>query len=211
MTDTEIPLRSGQDPSTPAAPSLRTFAAAEGAAVVPGVVPVRPSLAMLLAAHILRDGELVILILRPSLWFILLSGIRFIAGVLILMTIARVETLRTNAAVHIYMELGIFAIAGRLMWAIVQWMGQLYVLTDMRVLVLSGVFHIHVFDCPLRKIARTRVLRAAHERLLMVGSIEIIPQDNDYPFGQWQTVDQPDAVNRQIVATISRAKGNSEC
>jgi hypothetical protein len=166
---------------------------------------------MLLAAHILRDGELVILILRPSLWFILLSGIRFIAGVLILMTIARVETLRTNAAVHIYMELGIFAIAGRLMWAIVQWMGQLYVLTDMRVLVLSGVFHIHVFDCPLRKIARTRVLRAAHERLLMVGSIEIIPQDNDYPFGQWQTVDQPDAVNRQIVATISRAKGNSEC
>jgi hypothetical protein len=186
------------------------LAAAEGAAAVPGVVPVRPSLAMLLAAHILHDGELVILILRPSFWFILLSSLWFLGGVAALMVIARLVTLQNGNPVHIYMEMGSFAMAGRLMWAVLQWMGRLYVLTDMRVLILSGVFHVDVFDCPLRKIARTRIVRNTVERVLVVGSIEIIPQDDDHPFGVWQTVDRADEVNEQIVATINRAKRSGE-
>ncbi len=185
-------------------------AAAEGA-VVAGVVSSRPSLAMLLASHILRDGELVVLILRPSLWFILLTSLRFLAGALILMTLAHVVSLQNGRPVHVYIELGLFSMAGRLMWGIVQWMGRLYILTDMRVLSLSGVFHVDVFDCPLRKIARTRVVRTTPERALAVGSIEIIPQDPAYPFGLWTTVDHPDAVHEQILAGISRARGNSDC
>src|SRR6478735_5083485 len=40
-------------------------------------------LGALLARHIVRDGEVVLLVLKPSLWFILLSSLRFIAVVLI--------------------------------------------------------------------------------------------------------------------------------
>src|SRR5688572_30052761 len=40
-----------------------------------------PSLATLLAGHLLRDGEVVLLILKPSAWFILFSVMRFVAAV----------------------------------------------------------------------------------------------------------------------------------
>jgi hypothetical protein len=44
------------------------------------------------------------------------------------------------------------------------------------------------------------------ERLLRLGSIEIIPSDDQLPIGLWQTVARPLAVNDQIVAAINRAR-----
>jgi hypothetical protein len=69
-----------------------------------------------------------------------------------------------------------------------------------------GVFNIELFDCPLRKVARTRMVRGITEQIVAVGSIEIIPQDESAPFGIWQTVGRPQQVHEQILATISRAK-----
>ena len=57
-----------------------------------------------------------------------------------------------------YVEAGIFVLAGRVMWAVLQWMSRMYILTDLRVIRLSGVFHVDIYDCPLRKIARTRLI-----------------------------------------------------
>ncbi len=39
----------------------------------------------LLTSHILRDGELVLLILKPSLWFVLFNSMRFTGVVLVMM------------------------------------------------------------------------------------------------------------------------------
>src|ERR1044071_8755652 len=89
----------------------------EGAATAE--IPAATSLAALLTRHLLRDGELVILILKPSIWFIPLSSIGFAAIVLIVMILARLGQLR--GILHIntvaYVEAGLFLIAARLMWA----------------------------------------------------------------------------------------------
>src|SRR5687768_13004955 len=53
-----------------------------GAAVSPAAT-VTP-LGALLARHVIRDGEVVLLALKPSMWFILLSSLRFIGVVAIL-------------------------------------------------------------------------------------------------------------------------------
>jgi hypothetical protein len=192
---------------------LKTFAAADAAAAA--IMPANTSLAKLLASHILRDGEVVLLILRPSLWFILLSSLRFVAGALVLIFGVRfigASSMSSHGAVRSLVELGVSAISARLMWATLQWMSRLYILTDLRVLSVSGVFNVDIFDCPLRKVARTRVIRSAEERLANVGSIEIIPQDDSFPFGLWQTIAQPALVHEQIVATINRAKqGSNAC
>jgi len=189
------------------------FAADAGAAAV--VMPANTSLAKLLASHILRDGEMVLLILRPSLWFILLSSLRFVAAALVLIFAVRfvgASSMSSHSAVRSLVELGVSAISARLMWATLQWMSRLYILTDLRVLSVSGVFTVDIFDCPLRKIARTRVIRSWPERLVSVGSIEIIPQDDSLPFGLWQTIAQPSIVHEQMVATINRAKqGGTGC
>src|SRR5262245_1576151 len=130
----------------------------EGAAVAAPEAPAASSLAALLTRHILRDGELVLLTLKPSVWFILLSSIRFATVVLIGMIAAKVFDDRIRNAIA-WIEAGIFLIAGRIMWAVLQWTTRLYVLTDMRILRIAGVFNVDIFDCPLRKIARVRIIK----------------------------------------------------
>jgi len=182
----------------------------EGAgAAVADAAPAATSLATLLSRHVLRDGEVVLLLLKPSVWFIPLSSLRFIAVVLCLMIGVfvfdlddKIRALNTLSVI----ETGVFMIAGRLMFAVLQWTARLYVLTDLRILRISGVFNVHIFDCPLRKVARTRLLFTARERLLGLGSIEIIPLDDDQPEGVWQTIGKPRQVHEQVVATINKAK-----
>jgi hypothetical protein len=164
-------------------------------------------LAALLTRHIIQDGEIILLILKPSIWFIILSMLRFAAFIAIIMLAAIVFDDRFPGPARTYVEIGTFLIVARLMWAILQWMSRLYILTDMRIIRLSGVFTLNVFDCPLRKIARTRILYTMSDRILRLGSIEIIPSDENYLIGLWQTIRHPLAINDQIVAAINRAKG----
>jgi hypothetical protein len=167
-------------------------------------------LAALLTSHIIQDGEIILLILKPSLWFIILSMLRFAAVILIGMIGGKVFDDYLPGPPRVYVEVGMILLVGRLMWAVLQWMSRLYILTDLRIIRLSGVFTLDVFDCPLRKIARTRILYTVRERILGLGSIEIIPSDENYPIGMWQTIARPIEINDQIVAAINRAKGRCE-
>src|SRR5688572_29681288 len=88
-----------------------------GAATADVEIPLVTSLAALLTRHILRDGELVILILKPSMWFIPLSAIKFIAAVLILLIVATLLDEKLPSRTIVYVELAVFVLAGRLMWA----------------------------------------------------------------------------------------------
>jgi hypothetical protein len=178
--------------------------AAEGAAGAAVNVPAATSLATLLSRHILRDGELVILLLKPSLWFILLASLRFSAVVLLVVIALRVFV-DSLPGLPVW-EGGLFLIAGRVMWAVLQWSSRLYVLTDLRIVSISGVFNPVIFDCALRRIARTRLIYSSRERICRLGTIEIIPLDQDQPDGLWQTIAKPKLVHEQVVAAINKAK-----
>src|ERR1051325_2198278 len=174
-----------------------------GAAAIPAT-PV----AALLAGHVLRDGELVLLLLRPSRWFILLTSLRSVAAIGIVMILATIFDERIHHTSHQWLEAGIFLIAGRLMWAILQWMGRLYILTDLRIIRVSGVLNVQVFDCPLRKVARTLLEISFKERLVRIGSIIIIPQDENLPISTWRMIPRPRQTHETIIATINKAKHN---
>jgi hypothetical protein len=162
------------------------------------------SLGTLLGSHILRDGELIILILKPSLWFIVFNSMTFAAGV----ALAAVALALADRHTHdnFYFESAVFVIAGRLMWAVLQWMGRIYILTDQRVLRIRGVFTVDVFDCPLRKVVRARMVSVTREKAVGVGSIEIIPNDESLPTAIWQTIAKPKEVLDRLRAAITRAK-----
>ncbi|MGE5611526.1 MAG: hypothetical protein ACM359_19910 [Bacillota bacterium] len=173
-----------------------------GAAAATATTPI----AALMAGHVLRDGELVILILRPSRWFILLSSLRFLAIVAIFMILAIILDDKILLRPRQCVEVGLFLMAGRLMWAILQWMGRYYILTDMRIVRLAGVFNVDIFDCPLRRVARILLETTFKERLCRIGSITIVPQDDQLSPDQWQMVSRPRQVHDQILAAITRAK-----
>ena len=169
-------------------------------------------LATLLAGHVLRDGETVLLVLKPSLWFIIFQSIIFAGAVVLGLLFARVFADRL-LLVHriVYTEAAVFLVAGRVMYAVLQWMGRLYVLTDQRVIRMAGVFSVDLYDCPLRNIARTELTASIKERACRIGSIEIYPKytdgaDDGYCVGSWQTIPRPVDVHEQIVAAIRRAQ-----
>jgi hypothetical protein len=182
-------------------------AADAGAAGAAGAAVARPaasSIGALLASHILREGEVVLMVLKPSLWFIVFTSASFAAITAVLAVALAVLDHRMHD--RSYFELAMFLIAGRLMWAILQWIGLLYVLTDMRVLRVIGVFNVDVFDCPLRAVVRTRLVSTVREKLAGVGSIEIIPRDEDMPTAIWQTIPKPTETHERLIAAINRAK-----
>lgn len=190
----------------PEPPALHAAAAAagEGAAAVPAKRPAAPALAVLLSSHILRDGEVVLLIIKPSLWFILFNSLTMMAAMAIF-AMAATLWLPPNIAWY-YVEAAIFVAMGRVMWATLQWINRLYILTDLRVLRLSGVFTIDIFDCPLRRIAQTRVMVGNRERVCRLGSIEIQPSDDQRTPGVWQTIRKPRVVNETLQQAIAKAK-----
>jgi hypothetical protein len=175
------------------------------AAVVPAAMP---ALGTLMSRHVLRDGELILLVLKPSIWFILFNSLSYIAAGLILILGLKLFG-GQRPVVRLLIEISVLLIAAHLMWSVLQWMGRLYVLTDMRILRLEGVFQTDIFDCPLRKVARTRMLRPLRERLLNLGSIEIIPREECYPIASWQTIPRPLQVHQQILAAIQKANQGS--
>ncbi len=160
----------------------------------------------LMAGQVLRDGELILLLLRPSRWFILLTSLRFLGIVALLMALTVIFDDKLHGPKRQYIEVETLLMVGRLTWAVLQWMGRLYILTDLRIIRLSGVFHVEIFDCPLRKVARTLLEISFQERLCRIGTIAIIPQDEEVPISNWQMIAHPRQVHEQIVATISRAK-----
>lgn len=168
-------------------------------------------LATLLAGHALRDGEIIYLAIKPSRWFIVLSGLRFIASVLILAIAATVIDSRMDSGSRwYYWEAALFLIFGRVTWATLQWMARLYVLTDQRILRIEGVFQVDVFDCPLREVGRVDVVRCTRERLFGLGTIVISRQPENAPAALWQMVCKPVEVQARIADAIERnRRGNS--
>jgi len=166
-------------------------------------------LATLLARHALRDGEIIHLAIKPSLWFVLLSSLRFIAATLICTIAVAMIDSRFDEHHSYYWEAAAFVAFGRLTWAALNWMSKLYVLTDQRIIRIEGVFSLNVFDCPLRKVARVDIVRSTRERIFRLGSMHISPLDQSQPPAQWQMVARPNEVQARIVDAIERHRNST--
>jgi len=187
----------GSDPSVCAATT-------PAAAAEPVKRPMSPALAILVTGHLLRDGEVVQLIIKPSLWFIPLTSLIFAAATAMFGMAAKLW-LPEHVAWY-YVEAAVFLIIGRLMWATLQWVNRLYILTDQRVIRLSGAFNVEISDCPLRRVSQTRVVVNFRERVLRLGSIEIQPANEGLPTGTWQTIAHPREVEQVIRQAVHRSQ-----
>lgn len=196
----------------PQEPNQRTvlLPASDATAGAQGQAVAHPMAAML-TQNVLHNGELILLAIKPSLFYIPFSCLKFCATVLILMIVMKIwGPAMGEYHVRTYIEIGTLLLVGRLTWAAMQWMSRLYILTDMRIVSVTGVFTVDIFNCQLRKIARTRMFFTFKERLLGLGTIEIIPMDEDVPTSMWQTVSHARAVHKEILAAMNRARQRTE-
>jgi len=160
----------------------------------------------MLPAELLQPGETIILLLKPSAWFILLAPLRTLTTIIVLALIA--ETANS------YMSLGfarqtivLATLAGlmlRVFWQFLEWLSRVYVLTDRRIVTVSGVVRIGVFETPLQRVQHTNLVLSLRERLFALGTIAFATAGTASAEAYWLMLEDPLEVHQKIVQTISR-------
>lgn len=159
-----------------------------------------------LAADLVDDSEIIILVMRPSVLYIPLSCLQSLAVIALLTLLgAYLEkwpwSLWMDTQVF---ALGIAAAGVCLFWQALEWYNRLYVLTDRRVVRRSGVLRITVFHTPLREVQHTSVFRRLRERLFGLGTIGFAKAGSEVFDETWVMVPQPLAVHRIVQETLRR-------
>ena len=182
-----------------------SWAAATGGPQAPLVAAQR--LEALLPAGLVRDDEIILLHLRPSLWFVPLSSLGALTaiamGALLLALLAVRIPWVPWSEIEAY-SLGAAVATARLLWQCLEWWSRIYVLTDRRVIRRSGVLRVAVFEAPLRHIQHTSVFVTLRERLFGLGTIGFATAGSDVFVAFWVMVYQPFAAHRTVVDAIQR-------
>lgn len=157
--------------------------------------------------HLLDQDELVELSIKPSLWFIPIVAAPFgaVAGL-----VAAALALLTRDGGSLLAAYGvsaaILAILLRLVLASLQWASRVYILTNRRVMRVSGVASVHIADCHLTRVARAEVRADPAQRLLRLGSISVAPAEERQPVITWDHVARPAEVHERLLRAIARAQ-----
>ncbi|MBI1369988.1 MAG: PH domain-containing protein [Planctomycetes bacterium] len=163
--------------------------------------------AALLPADLLQGDETIILLLKPSPLYILLSCVGTL-GVIIVLTMAALWVHR-HLGLGEYdpsslMTLAVGLMGLRLFWQFLEWMSRTYVLTDRRVIRIKGVLRVEVFQAELGRIQHTDVIMSVRERLFGLGTISFATAGTGFPEAYWLMLRRPYTVQKQILQAIHR-------
>lgn len=163
-------------------------------------------MAGVLPAELIRDDEVVILVLRPSLLFIVLSCMTSLAVIAIVaLAMAWLASLPWALWTDFQaIKAGVVVIALRLCWQTLEWWSRLYVLTDRRVIRRAGVLRVYIFECALNRIQHTVVVRGILERIFGLGTIGFATAGSDTFDAFWVMLRNPFTVHRTVVNTIRK-------
>ena len=173
-------------------------------------VAAAPSRSTLLPASLIDDGETIILMMRPSPLFIVLScagSLMFIA--LIAMFLAylarfgqRIPWISWSDQQAFALGLGLVLL--RLGWQTLEWWSRIYVLTDRRILRRMGVLRVAVFQAELKNIQHTSVFKQLRERVFGLGTIGFATAGSLTFDAFWTMIRRPFDVHQQVVQAIRR-------
>ncbi len=158
---------------------------------------------------LVSDDEIIILVLRPSLLFVVLGSLWAIIIIgLITFLLAYIARLPWVGWSDTYaFAFGFGAIGIRLAWQALEWYSRLYVLTDRRVIRRKGVLRVQVFEAPLKNIQHTTILASMRERTFYLGSIGFATSGSDVFDAFWVMIRQPYDVHKTVVNAIRRYGG----
>lgn len=157
-------------------------------------------------AKLLEDGEVVILAVKPSLWYVLLASwpVVVLAALVAGVSYAAAELFAAAINLHLVL-LGCAAVACTgVTVASFQWQGRLYVLTNRRTIRLRGVFRPQVSQCLLRHIRRTHVSATLTERMVGVGTLLFEAEKEACGDHHWVNLARPAEVQRIVEETLRR-------
>lgn len=161
----------------------------------------------LVRARLLRSGEQIILMLRPSPWYIILSclnSLGLIIAASLLLHYVQSWTDQLLLDQRNLITLTAMVITLRLTWQLFEWLSRIYVLTDQRIIRIKGVLRTTIFQASLDEVSPPRLMRSLLERLTGIGTIGLAHQDSRYFEAYWQMIATPEDVHEIIRETMRR-------
>lgn len=157
-------------------------------------------------AQILQEDEVVLLLTKPSLFYIFYSSFPFVPAVLLLgIILGQIATAEGFFTQHMVVWTTALLCVSRLIWALLVWTSHVYMLTNRRLVTIKGVVNVHMFQAPLRRIQKTDVYRSLGQRIFGAGTIGFSTAAGGVE-STWVMVNRPLEINEQIVAAINKAK-----
>ncbi|MFN3166945.1 MAG: PH domain-containing protein [Phycisphaeraceae bacterium] len=199
------PLPDQLDPAADA--HLRSDFAAAEAGDAADAEPMLARATAMLPAQLLQPGEIIILLLKPSPWFILLVPLRFLTVVLLCATLAILLQRKgydLGVGRHDVVIATLALVGARLFWQMLDWLSRVYVLTDQRIIRVKGVLNVQVFECPLQKIQQTDLILPLLQRLFWLGTIGFATAGTAAHEAFWFMVARPLDVHQKVIETLRR-------
>jgi hypothetical protein len=157
--------------------------------------------------EMLDGDELVQFSIKPSLWYIPIVSFNWVAGAAVvagILALAR-PAVSPPAVSAAFLVLVLVAVA-RVAVAALQWASRLYVLTNRRVMRFHGILNVDLAECLLRRIRHAEPRITSYQRLLQLGSIDVIPTgDSSVPI-VWEHVAHPQKVYEKLLRAIHRSQ-----
>lgn len=162
-----------------------------------------------LAAADLRDGEIIILSLRPHPLFVLLASagslVALVIGLVALHLIASRGWLPIDAAMVTTYAL-VLALA-RVLWQFLVWWNEAYILTNRRVIRAGGVLRRFRFEAPLSNIQHLAMVKSIPERIFGLGTIGFATAGTGGVEAAWLMVGKADSVFETVQKAVRNAGG----
>lgn len=161
----------------------------------------------LVPADLLDGGEIVILAIKPSLWFVLFKSFRWLSATGFVIVLAQWLGSGALPVPQAMVVQGAVAVAGaRLGFALLQWVSRLYILTNRRIMRLTGIFNVDLFECQLTRIQSTFLTLTWYERLTGVGTISFAVPGAGTVEVSWTHVNNPLELHERVRSAIHRAQ-----
>ena len=171
---------------------------------VPGlIVPGRGGL-----RDVLDGGEIVLCALKPSMWYLGLVSVRWLAGAAVIILLAPLLFQARSATAEILTQAALLVTAVRLILALLQWSSRFYVLTNRRVMCFRGLMQVSLLESPLVQIRNTYVNASPVERICKVGSIGFSLQGGKQVDVWWEQISDPYTIHERIRRAIENALDN---
>lgn len=203
----QVPDQAGASPGRQADQQTRLGSLARAEAPpVENQPTVDPRAAALIPAELLEPGETIILLLKPSPWFIVLGPLRMLVCLAVAtvlgLALARQGWLPIRSIDVLLLGIGLSGL--RLFWQFLEWLSRIYVLTDRRVVRVYGVVRVNVFECSLKRIQHTQMSFSLRERVVGLGSIHFATAGTAALEASWQMLANPLEVHQIIIRTLNR-------
>ncbi|MCW5764988.1 MAG: PH domain-containing protein [Phycisphaeraceae bacterium] len=173
----------------------------EAAVVAPLPVAEMPGM-----RDLVPHGEIVIASLRPSFWFIVLKPMWRLVSVAAVSGLGAAAGWGGWAAIDpwIALAVGLGAVSMLVLYTLADWLTRMYLLTDRRVMRVSGIVRQVVFDAPLPAVQNVVLYRSVRERATGLGTVVFSTAGGAGGEFSWFMIDRPVEVVRLVRETLSR-------